>query len=87
MSISDPIKNCVLEVCCGAAKAEVALAKAMVDAEVCDKEHALKCAAWVYEYFDLAPAGSLKAFKAEIVRLARQPRYLGGDASDAPEES
>ncbi len=87
MSISDPIMNCVLEVCCGAAKSEVALAKAMVDAEVCDTAHALKCAAWIYEYFDLAPKDSLKAFKAEVTRLARQPRYHGGDAAEGSETS
>jgi len=71
MGISDPILNCLLEVCCGAAKAEEGLAKAMVDADVCDREHAKKCAAWIHEYFDLAPKGSLVQLKADIARLAR----------------
>jgi hypothetical protein len=71
MGIPDPILNCVLEVCCGAAAAEFKLAEAMIEAEVCDKKHAHKCAKWLREYFDLAPAGTLTAFKQEIARLAR----------------
>lgn len=31
-------------------------------------------AAWIQETFDLAPKGSLVAFKSEIARLAREPR-------------
>lgn len=31
-------------------------------------------ATWIAETFDLAPKGSLVAFKAEIARLAREPR-------------
>lgn len=80
MSISDPVLNCVLEVCCGAARAEVTLAKAMVKAGVCEEQHAKQCAEWLYEYFDFAPKGSLKAFKAEIARLARQPTATDKDS-------
>ena len=70
--ISDPILNCVLEVCCGAAAAEARLAETMVEEGVCeDEKHAKKCAKWLREYFDLAPKGSLTAFKQEIARLAR----------------
>jgi hypothetical protein len=80
MSVSDPVKNCLLEICCGAARAEETFATAMVDAGVCDREYAPKVAKWVYEYFDLMPAGSTKKLKAEIARLARQPRM--GAAED-----
>ena len=72
MSISDPILNCLTEVCCGAAEAEAQLAVTLVDEGVCeDAAHAKKCAKWMFEYFDLAPKGSLKDFKKEIARLAR----------------
>jgi hypothetical protein len=71
MGISDPVLNCLLEVCCGAAQAQAGLAKAMVDAGVCAPAEAHKCAAWVHEYFDLAPKGSLVQLKADIARLAR----------------
>lgn len=74
MGISDPVKNCLLEVCCGAKAAEKLFARQMVEQNICDMDVATRCAAWVYEYFDLAPAGSLTAFKAEIARLARDTR-------------
>jgi hypothetical protein len=69
--IPDPVLNCLLEVCCLSAQAEAGLAEAMIAAEVCDKKDAPKCAAWIHEYFDLAPKGSLVEFKAVITRLAR----------------
>lgn len=71
MGIPDPILNCILEVCCGAARAEHRLAEEMVAAGVCTKEYAPKCAAWIREYFDLAPAGTLGPFKKAIAELAR----------------
>ncbi len=71
MGIPDPVLNCILEVCCGKVRAEQRLARAMVDAGVCDEEHAPKCAAWIHEYFDLAPVGTLGPFVKEIARLAR----------------
>jgi hypothetical protein len=71
MGISDPIMNCILEVCCGSAASETRLAEAMLEAGVCDnKQHAKKCAAWIHEYFDLAPVGTLADFKAQIAKFA-----------------
>lgn len=70
--ISDPILNCVLEVCCGRVSSEASLAGAMLSEGVCeDEKHAKKCAAWIREYFDLAPAGTLTELKQVIARLAR----------------
>jgi hypothetical protein len=68
---SDPIKNCLLEVCCGAAAAESAFAKALVRETGVTDDQAKKCASWVFEYFELAPRGSLTQFKAEIARVAK----------------
>jgi len=88
--LSDPIMNCILEVCCGAETAESRLAQSMIEAGVCDKKHAKHCAAWVREYFDLAPKGSLVGFKAEIARLARgevlKPKDLVSSDFDQEEE-
>lgn len=71
MGIPDPILNCILEVCCGGEAAEVRMAEAMIEAGACDKKDARKCAKWIRESFDLAPAGALTEFKREIARLAR----------------
>lgn len=64
--------NCILQVCCPPEAATAALAREMVKDGVCEKEYAPKIAAWINQHFDLAPAGSLTAFKAEIKRLARE---------------
>lgn len=73
---------CILQVCCPpealdgngspTAKAEKALAKELVKDQVVDKATAERVAAWLYGHFELAPAGSLTLFKAEIARLARE---------------
>lgn len=65
--------NCILAVCCPprSPQQKIALYEDMSKAlgetpslkEVCH---------WVSENLDLAPAGSLEAFKAEIARLARE---------------
>ncbi len=69
---SDPVMNCILEVCCGRQQADQQFAKAMVSDGVCeDMAHAEKCVAWVRHRFDLAPAGSLTAFKNRIIDLAK----------------
>lgn len=70
MGISDPILNCLLEVCCGAAKAQEGLARLLV-MEGLSEPDARRCAGWIHEYFDLAPKGSLVQLKADISRLAR----------------
>lgn len=72
MGIPDPIKNCALEICClNRDHAQAAYAKALVMSDLCDEETAKKWAAWQYEYFDLAPAGTLAALFREVARLAR----------------
>lgn len=72
MSMSDPVLNCVLEVCCGAAESEALLAATLVTESICDdEEHAQRCAAWIKAHFDLAPAGTLKGLKKAIAKLAR----------------
>lgn len=68
--ISDPVLNCLLEVCCLSAEAEHGMARLLVH-EGLNETDAKKCASWIHEYFDLAPKGSLVQFKADIARLAR----------------
>lgn len=70
--VSDPIKNCLLEVCCGPEPAQAALAGVFADYGVPEK-HAAECAEVVFKYFDLWPRGlTMVEAKAEIARLARQ---------------
>lgn len=70
--MSDPIKNCLLEVCCEPAAARASFAGAMMADGVCtDRAEADAVAQWVYRHFDLAPAGTLRAFKAAIAKVAR----------------
>lgn len=64
--------NCLLEVCCDPPAAMAKLSSLFVKDTGVSKEYADKCAAWVFEHCDLAPRGSLKAFKAEIARCARE---------------
>lgn len=80
MSLSDREKNCLYEVCCepepaasvASPAARASLAAALMTDGVCsDRGEADAVAAWVYKHFDLAPRGSLRAFKAEIARVAR----------------
>lgn len=68
--------NCIYEVCCPpkSAQQKQALAEEMTKALGGTAEDHLLAAAWVVENFDLAPAGSLRAFKTAIARLAREPR-------------
>ncbi len=70
--LSDPVKNCLLEVCCEPGAARAAFAGALVADGVCaERTEADGVAHWVYTHFDLAPAGTLRAFKAAIARVAR----------------
>jgi len=70
MGIPDPVMNCVLAVCCPPAAAREGFANALVR-EGLSEADAKRCADWVFEYFDLAPKGSLVQLKADIARLAR----------------
>jgi hypothetical protein len=73
MSNGDQQMNCVLEVCCGPHTQEQYEAlEAMIEHDLGKGPHkADVIAEWVLKTFDLAPAGSLSAFKAEVARLAR----------------
>ena len=64
--------NCLLEVCCRSAEAEQALADQIAEDLACDPAEAKKHAAWIREHFDLAPKGTLTAFKNAIAKLARE---------------
>lgn len=68
--------NCVLAVCCppGSARQRAALADEMIAGTGCDKAEAARMAEWVIGTFDLAPAGTLQAFKDSVAKLAREPR-------------
>jgi hypothetical protein len=68
---SDPVKNCLLQVCCGATEAQALYAKLLVEKGICKDDVARAVAADLFEQFELAPKGSLTAFKAEIARVAK----------------
>lgn len=67
--------NCILSICCPARSdgQRKALADQMVEDLACSPEEARKYADWIADNFDLARAGTLTKFKADIARLARQP--------------
>jgi hypothetical protein len=73
MGIPDPVMNCVLSVCCPPAVAQEGFATLLVR-EGLSEADAKTCAAWVFEYFDLAPKGTLVELKAAIAKLARDTR-------------
>lgn len=54
---------CILGLCCPPAAARTALVKELVKASGAETAYAEKCADYVLEHFDLAPHGSLQAFK------------------------
>lgn len=77
---NDQQANCVLEVCCGGANSKQVQALTEV------AEHALpflshaeagEVADWVARNWDLAPKGTLYAFKQAIAKLAKGPAYTG----------
>lgn len=70
--MSDPQKNCVLEICCGASNANEMLTSLLVEDGVCaEPDEAKRVAKWVNKHFDLAEKGTLTAFKKSIARLAK----------------
>ena len=70
--ISDPVKNCVLEVCCGASNASDGLANLMLEHGVCsEQDEAKRVAKWINKHFDLAEKGTLAPLKKSIARLAK----------------
>lgn len=77
---SDPILNCMLEVCCGRQQAEQVMAEQLVADGVCeDMAHAEKCVAWIRHRFDLAPVGTLGPLKNRIIDHAKGAPYKGKD--------
>lgn len=83
---SDPVLNCMLEICCGRQQAEQVMAETMVRDGVCeDMAHAEKCVAWIKHRFDLAPVGTLRPLKNRIIDLAQGAPYKPDkDGKDAP---
>lgn len=76
---SDPLLNCILEVCCGRAAADQQFAKAMVRDGVCSEEYAAKVVEWVRHRFDLAPVNTLGPLKNRIIDLAKGSPFREGD--------
>ena len=75
---SDQQQNCILEVCCGGEGSKQVYAMTEV------AEHALpflshgqaqQVAEWIARNWDLAPKGTLYAFKQAIAKLAKGPAY------------
>lgn len=63
---------CILEICCGGTEQIEALA-AKIEAELPANKHlATQFAQWIVMHYDLAPAGTLRAFKKVIAELARK---------------
>lgn len=77
MSDDDGRVNCILAVCCpaGSEGQRVALTDKIAADTLIDAETARTVANWIIDSFDLAPHGSLSAFKGEVAKLARGPRF------------
>ena len=73
----DAIRNCALEVCCGEDGRQVRAIEKQVRHAMPElsPEQAHMVAVWLSENYDLAPKGSLYAFKKEVARLARGAAY------------
>jgi hypothetical protein len=61
-----------LEVCCPPAEAQKKMAMKLSEDLNISQEYAEKCAAWIYQHFDLAERGTLAPFKQSIAKLARE---------------
>lgn len=70
MSECPECECCILQICCPPPEQVAALAAAMT-ADGIEEEYAHRCATWIYKHFDLAPVGSLQAFKDAIVTSAK----------------
>lgn len=69
--------NCILAVCCPpeSPRRTELLAAEMTKYASLDKHDAQRCAAWLLKAYDLAPPGSLQAFKDTIAMLAREDSH------------
>ena len=75
---NDSQANCILEVCCGGANSKQVHALTEVAMHALDflsHEEAEAVADWIARNWDLAPKGSLYAFKQAIAKLAKGPVY------------
>jgi len=70
--MSNGSANCLLEVCCPPAAAQKKMAEKLTTDLNISQEYAEKCAAWVYQHFDLAERGTLAPLKQSIAKLARE---------------
>lgn len=71
---------CILGVCCPSQSDEqrVALAHEIESDLGCTPEEARKHADWIIDNFDLAPAGTLTAYRDAIAALARAKKEPKG---------
>lgn len=72
--MGDPLLNCLCGVCCDAEKRAALLAEVLKQEGLQTPE---AIAAWLFEHFDLAPAGTLQPLFTEVARLARGVAYKG----------
>lgn len=77
---SDAQQNCALEICCGGADSKQV--KALTDIAhhalpFLSHEEANEVADWIARNWDLAPKGTLYAFKQAIAKLAKGSTYTG----------
>jgi len=74
---------CILNICCGGANnrdAKAALAKKLVASAGLQADQAATVSAYIMETFDLAPSGSLKAYRDAVAKMAREYPYQDEDA-------
>jgi hypothetical protein len=75
---NDQQQNCILEVCCGGANSKQVHALTEVAAHALpflSPEQAVEVAEWIARNWDLAPKGTLYAFKQAIAKYAKGPAY------------
>ena len=73
-------QNCVLEICCGGVNSKQVQALTQVVQHAfpwATHDQAGEIADWVCRNWDLAPKGTLYAFKQAIATLAKGPAYTG----------
>lgn len=75
---SDSQANCILEVCCGGPNSKQVHALTEVASHALpflSLDEARQVAEWIARNWDLAPKGTLYAFKQAIAKLAKGPAY------------
>lgn len=76
--MGDPVLNCVLAVCCPPLSGgQIEAMTKLLVSEGVDERYAETCAKIVLSKFDLAPFGTLQAFKDAIATLALGANYQG----------